>query len=368
MKKTLVFFGTYTQPILFGTGEILNGRGKGIYIYELKNGHLLEKGSVKTVNASFLVMDHTKRFLYATNELKEYEGHFGGSVSAFRFMPENNTLAALNIQPVYGADPCHIELDAEGKYLYCANFMSGSVTVLPITSNGSLAKSCCFIQHNGSSVDPKRQKGPHAHGVFFDPTGKRLFVPDLGMDTTVCYQTETDGNLTLLANKNIPVDEKGGGPRHMVFHNSGNYAYINMEMGNRVCVYQYDVEKGKSKLIQTLPTIPKDTDPLSTSTSAIKIHPNGRILYVSNRGHDSLATYRIDEVTGMLKLIEVQQTGGNIPRDFEITPDGAYLIAAHQSSDDAILFKIDPENGKISPIERIEIPTPICVRIYSFEC
>lgn len=366
MKRTLVFIGTYTQPILFGTGEVLNGHGEGVYVYELKDGHLVKKSSAKTVNASFLVMDRAQRYLFATNELKEYEGKFGGAVSAFRFDPQDDTLTVLNTQPVHGADPCHVETDAQGKYLYCANFMSGSVTVLPIAPDGSLEPDCCFIQHEGSSIDPKRQKGPHAHGVFFDPTGERVFIPDLGMDETVCYRPMGDGTLTRLADCCIPADQAGTGPRHMVFHPSGRFAYINTEMGNTVCAYRYDPETGHAQLLQTLPTIPEGTDPYSTSTSGIKLHPNGRILYVSNRGHNSLATYRIDERTGLLTLIAVQETGGSIPRDFEITPDGAYLIAAHQSSDDAVLFTVEPESGRITPIEKIEVPTPICVRVYSF--
>lgn len=366
MKRTLVFIGTYTQPILFGTGEVLNGHGEGIYVYELRDGHLVERSSAKTVNASFLVMDRAQRFLFATNELKEYEGQFGGAVSAFRFHPEDDSLTFLNTQPVHGADPCHVETDAAGRFLYCANFMSGSVTVLPIAPDGSLKEDCCFVQHEGSSVDPRRQKGPHAHGVFFDPTGERLFIPDLGMDRVVCYCLQQDGGLTPLEACSIPASEAGTGPRHMVFHPSGRFVYINTEMGNTVCAYRYDPVSGRAELMQTLPTIPEGTDPLSTSTSGIKLHPNGRILYVSNRGHDSLATYRVDAQTGMLELTAIQKTGGSIPRDFELTPDGAYLIAAHQSSDDAILFAVDPEDGRIHPIEKIQVPTPICVRIYDF--
>lgn len=366
MKKTLVFIGTYTQPIVFGTGEVLNGHGDGIYVYELKDGRLLPMGSAKTVNASYLVMDRAQNYLFATNELKEYEDLFGGSVSSFRWDPQNDTLQYLNTQPVHGADPCHVEVDAQGKYLYCANFMSGSVTVLPITREGYLEKDCCFIQHKGSSVDPKRQKGPHAHGVFFDPTGKRVFVPDLGMDRVVCYRPEADGGLTPLDDCAIVADVPGTGPRHMVFHPSGKYVYINTEMGSTVCAYRYDPQTGRAEILQTLPTIPGDADPAATSTSAIKLHPNGKLLYVSNRGHNSLATYRIDEQTGLLEPIAVQPTGGSIPRDFEITPDGGYLIAAHQSSDDAVLFQLDSDTGMITEIMRIEVPTPICVRVYEF--
>lgn len=367
MKKTMVFIGTYTQPIRFGTGEVLNGHGDGVYLFEWKDCRLVAKGSVKAANASFLVMDRAQKYLFCTNELKEYEGTFGGAVSAFRFDPKEEALTYLNTQPVHGADPCHVEVDAQGTYLYCANFMSGSVTVLPIARDGRLQRECCLIQHEGSSVDPRRQRGPHAHGIFFDPRAERVFVPDLGMDTVVCYRPEKNGELTPLRECSIAAAVPGTGPRHMVFHPNGKFVYINTEMGSTVCAYRYEQETGKTEILQTLPTIPPDADPVSTSTSAIKLHPNGRLLYVSNRGHDSLATYRVDEETGLLEPIAIQPTGGKIPRDFEITPDGQSLIVAHQSGDDVAVFALDPETGKMMERSRIQVPTPICVRIYSFE-
>lgn len=344
----------------------LLGHGDGIYVYALEDGHLHLIESTKTVNASFLVMDRTQKYLFSTNELKEYEGQFGGAVSSFAFNAEDGSLKALGTQPVHGADPCHVEVDEQGKFLYCANFMSGSVSVLPIETDGTLRPSSCMIQHEGSSIDPARQRGPHAHGIFFDPTGERIYVPDLGMDKTVCYRPQEDGTLKAMDECCIPANQLGAGPRHMVFHLATKTVYINTEMGNTVSAYRYDEKRGKAEWMQTLPTLPEGTDPLSTSTSAIKLHPSGRFLYVSNRGHNSLATYRIDSESGLLELLDVQLTGGSIPRDFEITPDGAYMIVAHQSSDDARLFSIDPKNGKIHLIEKFEVPTPICVRVYCF--
>lgn len=367
MKKTMVFIGTYTQPILFGTGEVLNGCGDGVYVFEWKDCRLEARSCAKTDNASFLVMDRAQKYLFSTNELKEYQGMQGGAVSAFRFDAQKAALTFINAQPVGGADPCHVEVDEKGRYLYCANFMSGSVTVLPIEDGGALGKACCMIQHNGSGPDPKRQKGPHAHGIFFDPQEARVFVPDLGMDTVLCYRPDENGGLTSLEGCAIPAAKPGSGPRHMAFHPNGKFVYINTEMGSMVCAYRYDQETGKTTLLQMLPTIPPDVNPASTSTSAIKIHPNGRLLYVSNRGHDSLATYRVDAETGMLECIAIQPTGGRIPRDFEITPDGRYLIAAHQSGNDVVVFELRQEDGMLSEIERIQVNTPICVRIYFFE-
>lgn len=179
MCKTVVFVGTYTQPIRFGTGEVLQGHGKGIYCYVLKDDQMVECTVAQTVNASFLTMDHKQRHLYATNELKEYQGLPGGAVSAFRFDPQTMEIQYLNTQPVGGADPCHIEMDSEDEHLYCANFMSGSVTVLPIKRDGALDEQSCLIQHQGSSVNPTRQQGPHAHGIFLHRTIRCCMYPTL---------------------------------------------------------------------------------------------------------------------------------------------------------------------------------------------
>ena len=365
MGKTVAFIGTYTEDILFGTGEVLHGHGDGVYVYTLENERLEQREIACTPNASYLVLDTAHGHLFTTNERKETDGHPGGSVSAFAFDKNVLKLHYLNTQRVDGADPCHVEVDAAGRHLLCANFMSGSVSVLPIENNGCLGKMCCFIQHEGTSIDTKRQRGPHAHGVFFTPENKRVFVPDLGMDRVVCYNIdEQTGRLAHCAQLDIPAPLRGTGPRHMAFHSSGKYMYMNTEMGSTVHTYKYDEATGKTELIQTLTTIPKGISHDETSTAAIKIHPNGKLLYVSNRGHDSLAIYSIDEETGLLTLLDIQPTEGRIPRDFDISPDGSYVLVAHQSGDDAVLFKIDLENGALSEIQRIKVPTPICVKFY----
>ncbi|MCE5343534.1 MAG: lactonase family protein [Eubacteriales bacterium] len=365
MKKTMVFVGTYTQPILFGSGEWMMGRGDGIYIFELEAGRLMKKSSVQTTNASFLVMDRKHAHVYATNELEEYEGQTGGAVSAFRFDTAAAQLLPLNTQPVHGADPCHVEIDAENRFVYCANYGSGSVTVLPIREDGSLGEDCCFLQHKGGSVDPRRQQGPHAHGVFFSPDGRYLYVPDLGLDLVKCYKPDyRTGFIKEHPAGNIPAPIPGQGLRHLVFHPNGRVCYINTEMGSTVFTCKYHPQTGTTEVMQSLSTLPENTEPTLSSTAAIKLHPNGRLLYVSNRGHDSLATFAVDETTGLLTLRSIQKTCGSIPRDFEITPSGEYLVAAHQSSDDVVVFRIDPSTGALTEVYRTEVPTPICVRIY----
>lgn len=366
MSKTAVLIGTYTQPILFGTGEVLQGRGKGIYCLTLQGDRLAEGTVAETVNASFLVMDHGRRWLYATNELKEYDGRPGGAVSAFRFDQDTLQMTYLNTRPVGGADPCHVSVDQGDSHLYCANFMSGSVTVLPMEEDGSLGEQCCFIQHKGCSVHPQRQRGPHAHGVFFAPDGVHLYVPDLGTDRVVCYRCAENGALRPEPDRDIPAPSLGLGPRHMVFHPSGKFLYVNMEMGSTVHAYRYDAATGQTALLQSLSTLPAGDAGADSTTAAIKMHPGGRLLYVSNRGHDSLATYAVDGSTGLLTLLDIQLTGGSVPRDFDFTPDGAYAIVAHQSSDDVRLFRVDERDGKLTLLQRMEIPTPICVRCYTF--
>ena len=363
MDRTMVLVGTYTQPILFGTGEVLNAKGKGIYLYELKDGQLSLISQTEATNASFLIVNREHTNLYTTNELKEYDGQFGGAVSAYRLDLQQGKLTYQNTVATHGQDPCHVALSPDGETLYCANFMSGSTTAFPVRSDGSLAEDSCFIQHTGSGPDPKRQQGPHAHGVFLSPGGKWLYVPDLGSDTLICYAREMDTHRLIPApERNIPMPNKGEGARHMAFHPNGKWLYVNTEMGSAVYACHYDEESGRTEIKQRLSTIPEGTDMRSTSTAAIRIHPNGRLLYVSNRGHNSLATYRIDRNSGLLSLLSIQPTGGDIPREFAVSPDGKTMAVAHQSSDDVRVFSIDEECGQLTFLSQISVPNPICVQ------
>ncbi len=366
MARTMALAGTYTQPILFGTGEVLDAKGKGIYLYELREGKLRLCSIAEAVNASFLITDRAGKRLYTTNELKEWQGQPGGAVSAYALDLDREELTYLNTVGTRGQDPCHLALSPEEDTLYCANFMSGSTAAFPVRRDGSLEKDSFFAQHQGSGPDPRRQRGPHAHGAFLSPDGRWLYVPDLGTDTLVCYAREGNG-LRPCPGRDIRMPCPGGGARHMAFHPDGKHLYVNTEMGSCVYVFDYDGESGRADLKQEVSTIPEGTDRASTSTAAIRIHPNGKLLFVSNRGHDSIAVWRIDPETGLLSARSIQPTGGHIPREFAISPEGDVLIAAHQSSNDLQVFSLDPEDGRMTFLSRTEIPNPICVQILKTE-
>jgi 6-phosphogluconolactonase len=364
--KELVYVGTYSEPILFGTGQVLQGRGRGIYCYRFDReaGKLLPLGVTEGVrNSSYLAFDPRRRFLFCVNEFKEYEGKASGAVSAFRIDQKSGRLTYLNTRASHGTDPCHLIVDATGRFVLIANFASGSVSVLPIGKDGRLGEACEFIQHKGSSIDPRRQTGPHAHAVEISKDNRFVFVPDLGMDATVIYAfDEKTGKLTPNPHQPIVKVKPGAGPRQLVFRPDGKFAYLINELNSTMTAYRYDARKGALKELQTLPTLPSDFVGHSTCAE-VQITPDGRFLYGSNRGHDSLAIYRIDKTKGTMTLVGHESTRGRIPRNFEISPCGTFLAAANQDTNNVILFRLDPKSGRLQPTgDVVEAGTPICVR------
>jgi 6-phosphogluconolactonase len=363
--ETLVFVGTYTEPIRFGTGKILEGKGKGIHVYRLNEstGALVPVHTVTgVVNPSYLAFDPSQRFLYAVNELKVYEGRPGGSVSAFAVDPKTGGLTFLNARPTHGTDPCHIVVSGTGRHVFVANFMSGSICVLPVQPDGSLGEACDFLQHLGSSIDPVRQAGPHAHSVTLDPANRFAYVPDLGLDKLLAYRVDpARGMLEPNAVPWIKV-KPGAGPRHVAFHPGGKWAYLINELDSTVTALAYDARRGAFKGVQTLSTLPEDFQGQSTCAD-VQVAPSGRFVYGSNRGHDSLVIYRVDPRTGRLTCIGHESTQGKTPRCFGIDPSGRLLLAANQDSDTIVAFRIDPRTGRLHPTGAVtDVPTPVCVK------
>jgi 6-phosphogluconolactonase len=360
----LVFVGTYTEPIRFGTGQVLEGKGEGIYSFTFnpESGQLTPHGLTANVrNPSYLCFDSKGHFLYCVNELKEFQGEAGGSVSAFRIDQETGSLTYLNSRSTRGTDPCHIALERTGKFVAVANFMSGSVCVLPILADGSVGESTCFIQHDGSSIHPQRQTGPHAHAVVFDAAGKFVFVPDLGMDKVMIYRfdprhgTLTPGDVPSIATA------PGAGPRQLVMHPNNSYAYLINELNSTMVAYGYDARKGALTELQTVSTLPQEYAEHS-SCAEVQITPDGRFLYGSNRGHDSIVIYAIGS-DGLLSLVGHESTRGCIPRNFEIDRTGSFLVAANQDTDNLVTFRIDKMTGNLTAIgDSVTVLTPICVR------
>ncbi|HUZ18059.1 MAG TPA: lactonase family protein [Spirochaetia bacterium] len=361
----LVYVGTYTDPILFGSGEVFQGKGEGIYIYSMdrSTGGMTLVNTVRGVtNPSYLAFDPSGRFAYAVNELKEYEGKASGSVSSFAVEQDGHNLRFLNKQPTGGTDPCHVVVDRWGKHLFVANFMSGSVSVYPRRPDGSIGPATHFIQHTGSGHIPKRQAGPHAHSTVLDHENRYAFIPDLGLDRLMIYRY--DGQRGMLRPNETPwVQTKpGAGPRHLALHPSRPFAYLINELDSTIGAYRYDGASGSFELLETVSTLPAGYTGASTCAD-INVDPLGDFLYGSNRGHDSVVIFRIDGATGRLAYVGHESTRGKVPRNFAIDPAGRFLLAANQNTDTIEVFAIDRSSGKLSHTgNSVMVPTPVCVR------
>lgn len=352
-----VYVGTYT-----------GGESQGIYVLEMDTA----TGTLKSLelaaevdNPSFIAAHPNKPFLYSVGEGVDSSGKRGGLVNAFAINPKDGHLTLLNHQPTEGAGPCHIVADRAGRHVLVANYGSGSVNVLPVKEEGTLQPVCDFKQHTGSSINPQRQAGPHAHSVNLDPAGKFLFAADLGLDKILIYRYD---DLTGRLESNDPpfaAVTPGAGPRHFTFHPSGIFAYVVNELDSTVTVFKYDPTKGFLEPIQTLGTLP-DTFKGENTTAEIRAHPSGRFVYASNRGHDSIAVFSVEQATGRLKSLGQTSTEGKVPRNFNISPDGRFLLAANQESGTVIAFPVNTDTGALEKAcSRMEIPAPVCVLFHT---
>jgi 6-phosphogluconolactonase len=340
------YFGTYTRP----------GKSKGIYAYrfDAKSGKFTAAGlAAETPNPSFLAVHPNGKFVYAVNEQND------GMVSAFAIDGKTGLLKPLNQVSSKGSGPCHLALDRNGKWLFAANYNSGSVAAYAVRDDGSLGESSGFDQHKGSSADPGRQKGPHAHGTFVSRDNRFVLVPDLGLDKVFVYRVD-DGKL--------PPDDPpffqtppGSGPRHLAFHPTGKFAYVLTEMGGKVVACKYNAG-GALEEMQTVDPLPADYQG-ARSGAEIEVHPNGRFLYASLRGNsNTIAVFAVDPGTGKLTAAGRVSSEGKTPRAFEIDPTGTFLIAANQDSDDVVVFRIDGKTGALTATgEKLQIGAPVSV-------
>jgi 6-phosphogluconolactonase len=317
-------------------------------------------------NPSFLAIHPTGRFLYAVSEVNDAEGKPGGAVSAFSLDRKSGRLTPLNHQSSAGAGPCYVATDKTGKVAVVANYGSGTIASLPIKADGSLEKAASAIQHEGSSVVPNRQAGPHAHSINVSPDNRFAVAADLGIDKLMIYKVDPATGKLTANDPAFAAAPQGGGPRHFAFHPSGRFAYVCNEIKSSVTAFAYDPAKGSLTEIQTITTLPEEVD--RNSTAEIQVHPSGKFVYCSNRGHDSLAIFTVDEKTGKLTAAGHQKTLGRTPRNFGIDPTGAYIIACNQATDNVAVFKADQQTGKLTQVgELVEIPSPVCVKFIAAE-
>jgi len=347
----LVYIGTYAMP-----------DADGIFVYRLntESGELTKIHSVKGgENPSYLAFDSHHKYLYAVNE-EDAEGH----VTAFEVNQENGDLTRLNSQ-VSAGWPCHISVDHTNQLVLTANYGAGSINAFPILEGGQLGPASDFVQHKGASgVNKERQEGPHAHFILPDVKNKFAHVIDLGLDKVIRYGLDLkNGKLTSRDHPDVSfVCQPGSGPRHLVFHPFKEFAYLIHELSSTMSVLEYDSENGLFTEIQTIPTIPLDFTS-NNQCSAVHISPNGKFLYGSNRGHDTLVVYEVEEDTGKLKFVEHVSTGGKWPRDFGIDLTGNFLLAANQHTHNILVFKIDHQTGRLTPTQHeIKVPAPVCIK------
>ena len=355
----LVYVGTYTGPA-----------SKGIYAYrfDATNGRATSLGlAAETVNPSFLAVSPSHRFLYAVNEVADYKGEKSGGVSAFAMDLKSGKLTFLNEVSSHGAGPCYVSLDKTGKYVMVANYDTGSVAVFPVLKDGKLGEATSVIQHSGSGPNPERQQGPHAHEIETSPDNRFALAADLGLDEVLVYRFDSaKGTLTA----NDPPFAKvapGAGPRHFVFHPSGKFLYVIDEIASTNTAFSYNSANGTLRQLTAVSTLPEGFKG-SNDTAEIQVSADGKYLYGSNRGHDSIALFALDTATGAPRFLEAVPTGGKTPRNFEITPDGAYLFAANQKSDNVVIFKIDRKTGHLTPTgQALDMPSPVSIRFVAIK-
>jgi 6-phosphogluconolactonase len=351
----LLYVGTYTEA----------GRRDGVYLIQMdtRSGKLHRLGSVDAgENPSFFAIDPHGRFLYAVNEVDKYNGAPTGGISAFAIAPGTGALTRRNDQSSGGAGPAYVSVDHRGRVVLVANYDGGSVAVLPILADGSVAPATQVVQHTGSGPIVDRQSAPHAHCIVADPSNRFALSADLGADRVFVYRLDLDRGSLHHVEGGDAIMRPGSGPRHIAFHPRLPFVFVSNELDSTVARLRFDGERGTLSLIDVAPTVPSGW--AGTNYPAdIHIAPSGRTLYVSNRGHNSIAVFSVAGSTGALKLEQVISTGGDWPRNFTLHQSGRWLLVANQRSNSIVVFARDEGTGRLTPMrQRIEIPSPVCLR------
>jgi 6-phosphogluconolactonase len=351
--ESLVYFGTFTT-----------GKSQGIYVsrFDSTTGKLSQPElAAKIKNPTFLAVPPSGKFLHAGSETTNATGKIVGRVVAYDLDQTTGRLTLMNEANCAGSgSPCHLALDATHQCLFVANYGSGTIAALPVHGDGRLGEATTVMQHTGSGPNPKRQAGPHAHFILPSPDNRFTLDCDLGLDKIFINRLDAAA-AKLTANDPPSVSvAPGSGPRHLVFSKDSKFVYVINELASSVTVFHYAATNAGLTEVQTVSTLPPNFATNNTAAE-IAIHPNGKFLYGSNRGHDSIAVFAIDSDTGKLTLVEHQSTLGHMPRNFAIAPGGRWLIAENQASDSVAVFSLDPDTGKLQPTgQTITIAAPVC--------
>lgn len=359
--KYLFYVGTYTENA---------SKSKGIYAYryDAATQEITALGlAAETTNPSWVALHPNGRFLYAVNEVQNYSGQKSGGVSAFAIDRATGKLTFLNEVSSRGADPCYITVSQTGKYVLVANYTGGNIAVFPVHPDGKLAEASAFIQHAGHGLNPKRQESPHAHSIDLSPDERFAFVDDLGLDQLLIYKFDKSKGTLKPNNPPFAKLDAGAGPRHSALNPSGKFAYVISEMASTVTAFSIDLKAGALNRLQTISTLPEDFKG-ENDDAEIEVHPSGKFLYASNRGHDSITVFAIEPTKGTLTLVEHAPTQGKTPRNFAIDPTGKLLFAENQQSDNIVVFRVDENTGKLTATGKVlEVGQPVCVKFLAVE-
>ena len=354
-KNYFVYVGTYAKP----DQESIFG-----YRLDVSTGELTRALAIKGgENPSFLTLSPKLKQLYAVNEIGNFNGTKSGSVSAFAVNSKTGSLTLLNQQSSEGSSPCYISVDKTGKVALVANYMGGNVISLPVQPNGELKPAISNEQHQGSSVNQGRQEAPHAHCIIPDPNNKFVFAVDLGLDQVLGYQLDPKTGQLIRAAQPAFQTKPGAGPRHLTFHPNGRIAFLICELNSTMTDLAYNTNQGTFTEIQTLSTLPPDSTGDSFCAD-VHVSPDGKFLYGSNRGHDSIAVFSINSATGQLAPVQHISTQGKWPRNFAIDPSGSILLVANERSNDIFTYKIDTATGRLTPTGfSAQVSKPVCLQV-----
>jgi 6-phosphogluconolactonase len=353
--KYLVYIGTYTD-------KASASRGIYAYRYDSASGQFVSLGlATEAKNPSFLAVHSNGGFVYAVNEVGDYQGQRSGGVSAFRVDRDSGRLTFLNGVASRGADPCYISFDKTGHYALVANYTGGSVATFPVSENGRLGQASAFVQETGSSVNRERQESAHAHWIEVTPDNHFALAADLGTDQVRVYRFDAKkGSLT----PSQPPFAKlmpGSGPRHVALSRDGKFVYVLSELKSTVSAFKYDPKLGTLLALQTISALPEEFSGKNDAAELV-MHPSGKFIYASNRGEDAIAVFKLDSEKGTLTPIEHVPTRGKTPRNIAVDPTGSILLAANQDSNNIVIFKIDSATGRLASTgQKLEVPSPVCI-------
>jgi 6-phosphogluconolactonase len=355
-ETSMVYIGTYADP-----------ENESIFLYRLnpETGELSRVSGFKGgANPSFLTLDAQRRHLYAVNETGDFQGQKSGAVSAFSVDQQTGNLTLLNQVPSLGGAPCYISVGGDGKTVLVANYSGGNVAAFPVQENGQLAEAAGMQQHKGTGPNKNRQEAAHAHYIAPAPDNRHVYAVDLGVDKVMSYRLDADKGTLTPAEPAVAFTAKpGAGPRQMAFHPNGKYVYLINELNSTMTALAYNSDNGTFTEIHTLPTIPADYKE-NNQPAAVRVSPDGKFVYGSNRGHNSIVVYAIDESTGELTYVENVSTEGDWPRDFTINLTGDVMLVANERSNNIVSFKIDKATGKLTATgHEAEVNKPVCVQV-----